>query len=266
MTLHVRRVTDPADPALSAFGRIQEASYYDPETLIPAAYFGPMIAQTGGKPLAGERHNVILVAEQGGEVVGGTLFHLLGSGAGFSSFMGVAQAARGSGAARALHEVRMQVIRDAGAAGVFADAVHARTLSASGLAAEARVGSDPVLRRVKLGALGFRTVNLAYWQPVGGEDGGPLKTLDLLFCPLEASQTVALETRDPDHAGLLAKLAGRGAGAARGRGAGSAGQPGPAGLAARHRAAPRLLAVRLPAYFLRVKNTIVSLLASSGPP
>ena len=266
MTLHVRRVTDPADPALSAFGRIQEESYYDPETLIPAAYFGPMIAQTGGKPSAGERQNVILVAEQHGEVVGGTLFHLLGSGAGFSSFMGVAQAARGSGAARALHGARMQVIRDAGAAGLFADAVHARTLSASGLAAEARVGSDPVLRRVKLGALGFRTVDLAYWQPVGGADGGPLKTLDLLFCPLEASQTVPLElvTRTMQaywQSWLGEARARREAEALRAR----ASQD-PLALAARHRAAPRLLAVRLAAYFLRVKNTIVSLLASSGPP
>ena len=187
MTLSVRRVTDPRDLALSAFGRIQEASYYAPDMLIPAEYFGQMIS-----PQDDERQNVILVAESGGEVVGGTLFHLLAGGAGFSSFMGVGQSARGTGAARALHTARMQVIRQAGLAGVFADAVHVDTLSAADLAAEARVGSDPQLRRLKLGALGFRTVDIAYWQPVGGPDGGPLMDLDLLYCPLEPASSVPL--------------------------------------------------------------------------
>ena len=186
MTLSVRRMTDSRDPALSAFGRIQEASYYAPDMLIPAHYFGQMLSQQEN------RQNVILVAEEGGAVIGGTLFHLLPSGAGFSSFMGVSLAARGSGAARALHAARMQVIRQAGAAGLFADAVHLSALSQADLEAERRVGSDPLLRRVKLGALGFRTVNAAYWQPTGGEDGGPLKELDLLYCPLEPSQTVPL--------------------------------------------------------------------------
>ncbi|AWN22070.1 GNAT family N-acetyltransferase [Deinococcus irradiatisoli] len=184
----VRRVTDPHDPALSAFGRIQDASYYAPDMLIPADYFGQMIAgQDGG------RRNVILVAEHGGEVVGGTLFHLLPSGAGFSSFMGVAQSARGSGTARALHEARLEVIRQAGGVGCFADAVHVSALSADDLAAEARVGSDPQLRRVKLGALGFCTVDVPYWQPVGGEDGGPLKDLDLLYCSLEPAGSVPVK-------------------------------------------------------------------------
>lgn len=192
----IRRVTDPHDPALQAFGRIQEAAYYQPEMLIPAEYFGPMIAQPHQDS---QRQNIILVAEQGGEVIGGTLFHLLGQpaqqrgGAGFSSFMGVAQSARGTGAARALHQARMQIIRDAGAAGLFADAVHRETLSPQDLAAEAWVGSDPDLRRVKLGALGFFTVDAPYWQPVGGEGGGPLKDLDLLYCPLGVAQTVPLE-------------------------------------------------------------------------
>lgn len=193
MTPTVRRVAGPLDPALSAFGRIQEASYYAPEMLIPAAYFGQMLSQQDD-----ERENIILVAESGGEVVGGTLFHLLSQpdpqhgGAGFSSFMGVAQSARGTGTARALHAARMQIIREAGLAGVFADAVHVDALSAEDLAAEARVGSDPQLRRVKLGALGFGTVDIPYWQPVGGPDGGPLMDLDLLYCPLIPADSVPL--------------------------------------------------------------------------
>ncbi|WP_293912643.1 GNAT family N-acetyltransferase [Deinococcus sp.] len=185
MTVSVRRVTDPADPALVAFGHLQEAVYYQPEMLIPASYFGQMIAGQAG------RRNVILVAEQGGEVVGGTLFHLLVAAA-FSSFMGVSRSARGSGAARVLHQARLDIVRGAGGAGVFADAVHVSALNVEELAAEEKVGSDPTQRRLKLGGLGFFTVDAPYWQPVGGPDGGPLTDLDLLYCPLEPGKTVAL--------------------------------------------------------------------------
>ena len=181
----VRRVSDPADPALVAFGHLQEAVYYQPDMLIPASAFGPMIAGQAG------RRNVIVVAEQNGEVVGGTLFHLLGQAA-FSSFMGVSRSVRGSGVARALHQARLDVVRRSGGAGVFADAVHVSALSDAELAAEAQVGSDPRQRRLKLGGLGFFTVDAPYWQPVGGPDGGPLTDLDLLYCPLEPGLSVPL--------------------------------------------------------------------------
>lgn len=191
MTFSMRRITESADPALSDFGRIQNAIYYAPELLIPAEYFGVMLQDQ--RP---ERRNIIFVAENRGEVIGGTLFHLLsndaGGGAAFSSFIGIAQAARGSGAARALHQARLQMTAEAGLAGVFADAVHVSALSAEALAAEARVGSDPTLRRVKLGALGFSTVDAPYWQPVGGPNGGPLMDLDLLYCPLTPADDVPL--------------------------------------------------------------------------
>jgi hypothetical protein len=56
--------------------------------------------------------------------------------------------------------------------------------------AEARTGTDPVARRRALHALGYRTVDAPYWQPVGGPDGGPLTDLDLLFHPLDGAETV----------------------------------------------------------------------------
>jgi hypothetical protein len=51
---------------------------------------------------------------------------------------------------------------------------------------------DPAGRRAALHALGLRTVDIAYWQPVGGPDGGPLTDLDLLYQPARPSQTVPL--------------------------------------------------------------------------
>lgn len=182
----VRRVTDPHDLALVAFGRIQEASYYAPETLIPPAYFPQLLQGRSG------RQDRILVAEAGGKVLGGTIYSLL-SRAGFSSFMGVSPAAQGQGVGRALQQASLAEVRAAGLGGMFADSVHASRQSAAEREAEARTGSDPVRRREVLGRLGFRVVDLGYWQPIGGENGGPIKDLDLLFCPFEPSDSVALD-------------------------------------------------------------------------
>lgn len=183
-SLTLRRVTDPGDPALAAFGRIQAASYYAPDMLIPPEYFPQLIA--GGR--AGRKDRLV-VAELGGEVVGGTLYSLL-SGAGFNSFMGVAPGMQGRGVGRALHVASLEDVRAAGLPGLFADSVFAARQSEAERHAEIQTGSDPVVRRQQLHALGLRTVDLPYWQPVGGEDGGPLKDLDLLYCPLDGADTV----------------------------------------------------------------------------
>ena len=72
--LVVREVTDPRDPAIAGFGRMQRAAYFAPETLIPAEYIPHML---GGSGRTGSRRNFLLVAEIEHRVVGGTLFHWL---------------------------------------------------------------------------------------------------------------------------------------------------------------------------------------------
>lgn len=186
LSVTVRRVTDPQDPALAAFGRIQEASYYAPDMLIPPEYFPHLVAGRG------ERQDRLLVAEdEAGKVLGGTIYSLL-PGAGFNSFMGVAPGAQGRGVGRGLHQASLDDVRGADLSGMFADSVHASRQSATEQAGERRLGTDPVVRRQQLHALGFRTVDLPYWQPVGGPEGGPLKDLDLLYCPLGDSDTAPL--------------------------------------------------------------------------
>src|SRR5436305_1772143 len=119
----MREVTDPRDPAIAEFGRIQSAAYFAPETLIPGEYIPRLLSGE-----AGSRRNFVIVAEQAGRVVGGTLFHWLPeAGSGFSSFMGVARAMRGCGIARRMHAERFDVLdRAAGgrAPGVFIDVVN----------------------------------------------------------------------------------------------------------------------------------------------
>ncbi|TDE86841.1 GNAT family N-acetyltransferase [Deinococcus sp. S9] len=182
----VRHITDPRDPALVAFGQIQERSYYAPDMLIPPAAFPQLVAGRGG----GLRENRILVAEDAtGQVLGGTVFHLLPEAA-FSSFLAVAPEARGQGISRALHTARLEEVRTHGLAGLFADSVFAGRQDAPDREAEARTGTNAVTRRRALHALGYRTVDVPYWQPVGGPDGGPLTDLDLLYHPLDEADSV----------------------------------------------------------------------------
>lgn len=191
----VRRVTDPADPAIAAFGRIQEQAYADSGSLIPPAYFPRML--TSRLP---ERRNLMLVAEDpAGQVVGGSVFHYFpGPNTGFSSFMAVAPEARGRGVARAIHTARFGALDEeagerAPALGILIDVVAPERLTARERDRERRVGADPVARRKIFQRLGFRRVEVAYHQPVGGTGGGPVTNMDLLWCPRTPAETV--ETR-----------------------------------------------------------------------
>ncbi|WP_424950232.1 GNAT family N-acetyltransferase [Deinococcus sp.] len=182
--MNLRRVTDPADPAIAAFGRLQDQVYFEPEMLIPARYISQLIRDN-----AGSRQNVLLLAEDEGRLLGGTLFHFLPeAGTGFSSFLGVDRSARGRGVARSLHEARWQALQDVSAGAcraLFIDVVNPDRESAVQRLSEQRAGSDATQRRRSFHALGFRTVDLAYEQPVGGdhpelEGGGPVTDMDLL--------------------------------------------------------------------------------------
>jgi GNAT superfamily N-acetyltransferase len=192
MTVEIREVTDPEDPAIAGFGAMQSAAYFAPETLIPAQYIPRL--------LAGEidpRRNFLIVAERAGGVVGGALFHWLAdAGSGFSSFLGVARECRRQGIARRLHDERFRILdRAAGGQvpGVFIDVVNPTRLSKAELERERRAGSDPWDRRRAFEHLGFKQVDIRYEQPAGGPGGGPVTILDLLYCPHapSAPQTVA---------------------------------------------------------------------------
>ena len=191
----VREVLDPTDPAIVAFGALQDRTYFEPDMLIPAEYVGRMLV--GSTP---ERRNFLVLAERSGEVVGGTLFHHLGvPNTGFSSFMATAPEVRGEGVARRLHDARFGVLDRAArelhgreVEGVFIDVVAPARLTPEEREAERAVGSDPVGRRRVFERLGFRQVDVAYEQPVGGPDGGPLRNMDLLLCPRRPADSVPL--------------------------------------------------------------------------
>lgn len=183
--VHVRQITSPDDPALAAFGQIQDRSYPDPDSLIPPGAFPHLLASQR----SGRRNRIVVAEGAHGQVLGGSVYHLLPQAA-FSSFVAVAPESRGLGVGRALHAARLEDVRGAGLAGLFADSVFAGRQNARAQAAEARIGPGAVARRRALHALGYRTVDVPYWQPVGGPDGGPVKDLDLLYHPLEPQGSV----------------------------------------------------------------------------
>ncbi|MFZ5815251.1 MAG: GNAT family N-acetyltransferase [Bacillota bacterium] len=192
--LRIRRVTDPADPAIAAFGELQERVYADPDLLIPPQYLPVMLARQSA-----DRLNLMLVAELQGRVVGGVVFHCFPPvRTGFSSFMAVAPEERGRGLARRLHEARFAAL-DAAAGergpvhGLFIDVVAPERLSPVELEQERAVGSDPVARRAIFHRLGFRRVDVAYFQPAEGSGGEPITSMDLLYCPREGAEWVETE-------------------------------------------------------------------------
>lgn len=178
-----RAVTDPQDPALKAFGHIQNAVYPEPDALIPPSMFGQMLGWS-----TPERQNFIVVAEDGdGTVLGGTLFHLFTPlGTAFSSFMGVAHFAQGRGVSRRLHRERWHTLERAlGRApeGLFIDVVNPARLTPEELEGEARVGSSPTRRREVFGHLGFLQLEVQYVQP----SSPPVTNMDLLYFHPERS-------------------------------------------------------------------------------
>jgi hypothetical protein len=186
----VRRITSPLDHAVTAFARMQSQVYFDPDALIPASGIRMMLAT----PMVG-RKNVLLVAEDNDQFLGGVFFHYLKKpNAGFSSFMGTTLEARGKGVARKLHDMRLKTLNDIAGKqieGLFLDSVNPERLSPGELEAEKLVGADPFKRWEVFQRFGFRKVDIRYEQPIGGPDGGPVTNMDLLFCPVETASSIS---------------------------------------------------------------------------
>jgi GNAT superfamily N-acetyltransferase len=183
----IRRVIDPHDPAIKRFGLLQNQTYFEPDSLIPAQYIAEMLHDNHGS-----RYNILLVAEDdAGAVVAGTFFHYLAAAnIGFSSYLAVTPALRGQGLARKLHNQRFalldQMAQQAGkpqVAGLLIDVVAPERLNAHEQAAEQALGFDASARRRAFAHMGFMQVAVAYQQPSGGPTGGPITNMDLLFAP-----------------------------------------------------------------------------------
>jgi GNAT superfamily N-acetyltransferase len=187
--LELRRITTANDPAIASFGQLQERTYFEPDMLIPASIIGQMLEWSNH-----DRENILLILEDSGRVVAGTLFHFLRkTNVGFSSYLAVDQDFRGQGLARKLHQARFAVLDEISGdtvKGLFIDVVNPARLSTAELELEHSVGSDPSTRLKAFASLGFKRVDVRYEQPVGGENGGAVTNMDLLFCPRDAATSI----------------------------------------------------------------------------
>jgi GNAT superfamily N-acetyltransferase len=187
--LELRRITTADDPAITSFGQLQERTYFEPDMLIPASIIGQMLEWSNV-----DRQNILLVLEDSGRMVAGTLFHFLRStNVGFSSYLAVDQDFRGQGLARKLHQARFEVLDEISGGqveGLFIDVVNPDRLSQAELELEHSVASDPSMRLKAFSSLGFKRVDVRYEQPVGGKNGGAVTNMDLLFCPRDAATSV----------------------------------------------------------------------------
>jgi GNAT superfamily N-acetyltransferase len=185
----LRRILTSIDHAIASFGALQNRTYFEPEMLIPASIIGQMLEWSNH-----DRENILLVLEDSGRVVAGTLFHFLRrTNVGFSSYLAVDQDFRGQGLARQLHQARFAVLDEIAGEmvkGLFIDVVNPDRLSSEELELEHGVGSDPRTRLKAFSSLGFKRVDVRYEQPVGGENGGAVTNMDLLFCPRETVTSI----------------------------------------------------------------------------
>lgn len=181
----IRLVSSSDTQIIAAYHSIQAQSYAD-LTQVPSVNALPRILSNHTR----RRQNFLLVAEEHGQVIGGTMFSFFpGPRVGFSFFIGTRPDKRGQGTARALHEERVKVF--AGLAGpkrrlkgIFADVLSPERASLEDIERERQLSMDPIARRIALKKLGYRQVCVDYLMPDGELGDEVNRDFDLLFCPV----------------------------------------------------------------------------------
>jgi GNAT superfamily N-acetyltransferase len=138
-----------------------------------------------------DRHFMVLVAEDRGALVGGTVFSFVpASNCGFSEYLVVRKDRHGQGLGRLLVDARRaeldHLARQAGQTacrGVFIEADNPQRTPEALQLRERQTAMDAVTRLRVFAHLGFRRVDMAYVQPSLGSGKQPVTYLDLLFAP-----------------------------------------------------------------------------------
>jgi GNAT superfamily N-acetyltransferase len=186
MLMPVRRVSDPADAALGALSRLLYAMFGDPDVVLDLERMQAFLSEPAD---SARRHFRVLVAEDGGTLVGGTVFsYVPASNCGFSEYLVVARHRHGQGLGRQLVDARRAELdrqaRGSGQAachGLFIEADDPTRTPPALLARERETAMDSVARLELFAHLGFLRVDVAYVQPPLGPAKQPVTYLDLLF-------------------------------------------------------------------------------------
>jgi hypothetical protein len=196
----IRRLADPLDPGLAGLARLLQASFADPDTVLELDRMQAFLTQP---PAETNRHFRVLVAKDGGAVVGGSIFSYVPStNCGFSEYLVVRKQRHGEGLGRRLFDARKTMLnelaREAGqdsCHGLFIEADSPERTPPHLQAREREMAMDAVTRLAVFAHLGFLRVELDYVQPPLGPGKQPVTYLDLLFAPW--AERVRAEQRVP---------------------------------------------------------------------
>jgi GNAT superfamily N-acetyltransferase len=186
-TVTIRRLADPADPALAAFSDLLQVTFADPDTVLELERMQHFLAHSQPDRL----FSIIVAEEQGGAVLGGALFsYVPATNCGFSEYLVARRAQHGQGIGRRLFDTRRAILdaqaRQAGQTacwGLFIEVDNPRRTPAVLLEQERATAIDAETRLQIFAHLGFWRVDMAYVQPPLGEGKQPVRYLDLLFAP-----------------------------------------------------------------------------------
>jgi GNAT superfamily N-acetyltransferase len=184
----VRRVRDPDDPALLELSRLLQGTFADPDTVLELDRIQAFLAEREERPV---RQFCVVVAEEAGRVIGGSVFsYVASSNCGFSEYLVVSKNRRGHGLGRRLFDARRTVLDElarknghAECRGLFIEADNPERTPPELQAIERETALDTRVRLQIFGHLGFRRVNIDYVQPPLGPGKQPVSYLDLLFAP-----------------------------------------------------------------------------------
>jgi GNAT superfamily N-acetyltransferase len=184
----LRRVQDPADPALRELATLLHATFPDPDTVLELDRMQAFLAEQPGQT---GRQFCVVVAEEGGVVLGGTVFsYVAASNCGFSEYLVVRTGRHGQGLGRRLVDARRALLADLagqsgqpGCHGLFIEVDNPRRTPSDLQARERETAMDATARLQLFAHLGFLRVDIAYTQPPLGPGKLAVSYLDLLFAP-----------------------------------------------------------------------------------
>ncbi len=184
----VRRVHDSEDRRLAALSTLLQSTFADSNTVLELDRLQAFLAQPEGHR---DRRFCVVVAEEGGLVMGGTVFsYVPATNCGFSEYLVVLKQRRGEGIGRLLFDARRaaldELARSAGslaATGVFIEADNPQRTPPDLQIRERETAMDAAARLRLFSRLGFLRVEMDYVQPPLGPGKLPVSYLDLLFCP-----------------------------------------------------------------------------------
>ena len=186
--LNFASITRPDDARLAAFAALLMRTFSDPNSVLGLDRMQQFLAED---PAATGRNFNVLVAEDSGQLIGGSVFsYVPASNCGFSEYLVLDRAARGHGLGRKLFDQRSALLdRYANphghvrCRGLFIEVDSPERTPPEMLAAEQESSIDAVERLRIFGHLGFKRVDVAYVQPPLDADKQSVDYLDLLFVP-----------------------------------------------------------------------------------